>query len=693
MAKINTDIGVNINLENAPVTKPILDVGSENIVGKDRFQALADTLAAINPTIKQLADKQLKQEAKQSLEQGQAQINGMTLDQARQAHKSGFPDIYNGWARYGAYKQYAINSVDNFVQDFKDQYASRRYENNYNWQGHYNELSQGYLSDKEGDEFFASAYNEGTAELRRWLNVKEFEKQQEQLQYKVIGNASLSLQNLPTKVEEQLEIAFYNANPIETLGKDYKEKKAKFFQENMSKTFVDMFYNLKENRNPALSLADYDEVVLSEAELHATLDGRFAVEYISLLTTNRPDGSPAIINNPKFQDRVSKLVEKLNEAIKLNVDTANWFNGNVASLPKTDRTELGSDIFDKEYRIRKSQGMSNADAFLSTTMSLMTGMQKNEPIKQIEDLLTKPVTGQYTEDNKLALEVYTALDKAGITGIYFKENDKNKYLFYVANVKSKAGQDPRDIVRELGTANTITKQVSQLTSEDKKSLQTASGNMAYAPNQELFYMVAQYFKNINTDVDNDDYINQTKDFIDKHYSNINGRWVSKFKINQLGTTPDKYDTFKISAIELLKEKLNVDKEIIQEVDLVGFSLDETNIDVGSYLGTKIDSVDLNNYELIVDDTRYTLYFKESDGTLLDVPATVEYKNGQTVWLEVPIGLVKQRIEEKEAKQREINNNLRMKKDAEFRKKQKRLRELESMGVSEGNLGQGELFKF
>jgi transposase len=693
MAKINTDIGVNINLENAPVTKPILDVGSENIVGKDRFQALADTLAAINPTIKQLADKQLKQEAKQSLEQGQAQINGMTLDQARQAHKSGFPDIYNGWARYGAYKQYAINSVDNFVQDFKDQYASRRYENNYNWQDHYNELSQGYLSDKEGDEFFASAYNEGTAELRRWLNVKEFEKQQEQLQYKVIGNASLSLQNLPTKVEEQLEIAFYNANPIETLGKDYKEKKAKFFQENMSKTFVDMFYNLKENRNPALSLADYDEVVLSEAELHATLDGRFAVEYISLLTTNRPDGSPAIINNPKFQDRVSKLVEKLNEAIKLNVDTANWFNGNVASLPKTDRTELGSDIFDKEYRIRKSQGMSNADAFLSTTMSLMTGMQKNEPIKQIEDLLTKPVTGQYTEDNKLALEVYTALDKAGITGIYFKENDKNKYLFYVANVKSKAGQDPRDIVRELGTANTITKQVSQLTSEDKKSLQTASGNMAYAPNQELFYMVAQYFKNINTDVDNDDYINQTKDFIDKHYSNINGRWVSKFKINQLGTTPDKYDTFKVSAIELLKEKLNVDKKIIQEVDLVGFSLDETNIDVGSYLGTKIDSVDLNNYELIVDDTRDTLYFKESDGTLLDVPATVEYKNGQTVWLEVPIGLVKQRIEEKEAKQREINNNLRMKKDAEFRKKQKRLRELESMGVSEGNLGQGELFKF
>ena len=43
----------------------------------------------------------------------------MTLEEAKEAHKNGFPDIFNGWARYGAYKQYANNSVDNFIQDFK----------------------------------------------------------------------------------------------------------------------------------------------------------------------------------------------------------------------------------------------------------------------------------------------------------------------------------------------------------------------------------------------------------------------------------------------------------------------------------------------------------------------------------------------------------------------------------------------
>ena len=96
----------------------------------------------------------------------------------------------------------------------------------------------------------------------------------------------------------------------------------------MSQTFKDMFYKLKENKNTALSNADFDDVVISEAELHTTLDGGVAREYIELLTTNRPDGTPAI-NNPKYQDRVVKLVDKLRDAIELNNNTVNWYNGNV----------------------------------------------------------------------------------------------------------------------------------------------------------------------------------------------------------------------------------------------------------------------------------------------------------------------------------------------------------------------------
>lgn len=649
--KINTDLGINVGLENAPTPQPITNVGSERIVGKDKFGALADTLAQINPTIKKLADANMKEQNEKDFEQGKAKINGMTLEEARKAHTSGFPDVFNGWARFGAYKQYANNSVDNFIQDFKQDYATKKNETGYNWQDHYNEFSQSYLADKQNDEFFASAYNEGTTSLRKWLNVQEFEKQQEDLQYKVIGNTSLSIQNLPTKVEEQLEIAFYESNPVMTLGKDYKERKAKFFQDNMSQTFKDLYYQLKENRNPALSKSDFDDIVINEAELHASLDGRFATEYIELLTTNRPDGTPAIINNPKYQKRVTALVDNLRDAVKLNVDTVNWFNGNVAGKSKTDRTKLGSDIFDKELRVKKASGMSDADAFLATTMTMMSGIKRNEPVKQIEDLLSKPLTREYTEDNKLALEVYSALDKNGITGIYFKENDKNKYKFFVANLRVQSGEDPRDVILSMGTMDTTTKEINDLTSEDKKTIQAFSGNMANARNQELAYMTAKYFKNIAGGTDTD-YIKQAEQFIDKHYTEINGRYVSNYKMKQFGVAPENYDGFKVTAIEMLKEKLNTEKNIIQETDLIGFFFDETNINVDGTAPNVNEGVDLDDFELIVNTDDDVLYFKQDDGSPLEIPSTVEYKDGQTVWLQIPIALVKERYEAKVKEQQD-----------------------------------------
>jgi len=643
--KINTDLGINVGLENAPTPQPITNVGSETIVGKDKFEALANTLAQINPTIRKFADSKMKEQNEKDFELGRAKINGMTLEEARKAHTSGFPDVFNGWARFGAYKQYANNSVDNFIQDFKQDYATRKNETGYNWQDHYNEFSQSYLADKQGDEFFASAYNEGTTSLRKWLNVQEFEKQQENLQYKVIGNTSLSIQNLPTKVEEQLEIAFYESNPVMTLGKDYKERKAKFFQDNMSQTFKDMYYELKENRNPALSKADFDDIVINEAELHASLDGRFATEYIELLTTNRPDGTPAIINNPKYQKRVTALVDNLRDAVQLNVDTVNWYSGNVGGKSKTDRTKLASDIFDKELRVKKAAGMSDADAFLATTITMMSGIKRNEPVKQIEDLLSKPLTREYTEDNKLALEVYSALDKNGITGIYFKENDKNKYKFFVANLRVQAGEDPRDVILSMGTMDTTTKEINDLTSEDKKTIQAFSGNMANARNQELAYMTAKYFKNIAGGTDTD-YIKQAEQFIDKHYTEINGRYVSNYKMQQFGVAPENYDGFRVTAIEMLKEKLNTEKNIIQETDLIGFFFDETNINVDGTAPNVNQGVDLDDFELIVNTDDDVLYFKQDDGSPLEIPSTVEYKDGQTVWLQIPIALVKERYEAK-----------------------------------------------
>ena len=117
MAKINTDLNTNVQLENAPTPEAVSVGSGSQIVGKSGFDALADTLASINPRIRALADQKFKEQNEQKANEGAAKINGMTLEESKTAHKNGFPDIYNGWARFGAYKQYANNSADKFIQD------------------------------------------------------------------------------------------------------------------------------------------------------------------------------------------------------------------------------------------------------------------------------------------------------------------------------------------------------------------------------------------------------------------------------------------------------------------------------------------------------------------------------------------------------------------------------------------------
>ena len=86
-------------------------------------------------------------------------------------------------------------------------------------------------------------------------------------------------------------------------------------------------------------------------------------------------------------------------------------------------------------------------------------------------------------------------------------------------------------------------------------------------------------------------------------------------------------------------------------------------------------------------------FKENLSTSHDVPATVEYKDGQTVWLEIPISIVKDRMKEKQDSQNILDEKARIAKDKKLKAKQKRERERENMGVGTGQLGQGEIFKF
>lgn len=670
MAKINTDLNTNVQLENAPTPEAVSVGSGAQIVGKSGFEQLADTLASINPAIKALADKKFKEENEQKANEGAAKINGMTLEESKLAHKNGFPDIYNGWARFGAYKQYANNSADKFIQDFKQDYWAQRNTPNYNWQDHYSQFSEQYLADKGDDEFFASAYNESTAKLRTWLNTKEFERQQDNLVTKIRQNTSYNLQALPHKVEEELEIAFYEDELLEEGDgmsmnvKDYAERKQKYFAENAEKMFEKLYYDVKNNKNPALDNVDFDQILIQEAKTHALIDGRFANSYIKFLTQNKPDGTPSTLNNPTLAPQVREILNSLKDSNDLVNYAIDRSTGNVAKYPKSERKKFDNELFDKEVRANEASGATPKQAFLNTVVRLENIMRIGEPIGRIEDLLAKPLSAETTEDSTLALEVYNRLDKAGLAGIYFNENDKNKFHFFIANALVESGQDYRDVLKQVGNMRFRTSEIIDLNPAERLELQGLSPNQAFPPNQELVQMIGQYFKNTM----GEGFKDATEEFIGKYYTDVNGRLISNHKINAVGVKPEEYDSFKIHAIELLKEKLNVEKDIIEESSLTGFFFDETNTGVNNTGVTGdspsvINGIDLNEYEIIVNYQDNTISFKEDLSSSQDVPATVEYKDGQTVWLEIPIENVLDRkkkfdkiaLDKKIARQNKANN--------------------------------------
>ena len=68
-----------------------------------------------------------------------------------------------------------------------------------------------------------------------------------------------------------------------------------------------------------------------------------------------------------------------------------------------------------------------------------------------------------------------------MVGIYFKENDKNRYKFFIASIRIQAGEDPRDIVI-LSWVQWIcaTSTINDLTSQDKQTITRFCCKYGYA---------------------------------------------------------------------------------------------------------------------------------------------------------------------------------------------------------------------
>lgn len=187
MAKISTDLNVNIGINDVPAGKGIETKLPTVPQGKDLLQSLSEALGTLNPKIYEIAKQAADKENEEQAVLGANTINGMTKEEAARAHQNGFPDIYNGWARVGAYKQYAYNANEEFSRTWKSNYFNNRGNPDYNWEQDYSRAAQQYLSDKQNDPFFKKLLEKNLLKLKITLEKKNlnFKTQNYKTEYKL----------------------------------------------------------------------------------------------------------------------------------------------------------------------------------------------------------------------------------------------------------------------------------------------------------------------------------------------------------------------------------------------------------------------------------------------------------------------------------------------------------------------------
>jgi hypothetical protein len=632
MAKISTDLGVNIAISDVPASRGIEAKISPAPTGKDSFTALSEALGSLNPKIYELAKQGADRQNEQDAVLGANTVNGMTLEEARKAHQDGFPDIYNGWARVGAYKQYANNANEEFARTWKQKYLENRGDPNYNWEQDYKIATQAYLQDKQNDPFFQEAFRKETNKTKDWIREKEFEFQNAELQNRVQTDTAYSIATLPDKVIDKLDADFRSTIPINESGKDFASKKEEYIKTNFEKEFIKQFYDLKASRNPALTNLDFDKLLVKQANFHALTGGDYAGVFTTLLTEKRPDGTPPVLMNPKLENEALQALTNLSKALKVLDFESKYYNGDISNFDNAELKTLQNDLFQKTLTKYKKRYGDNIEAWDSTFQQLSPTFAKNPPIPELQQLLNRPLSSTYNLDTQKAFALALRLDEQGALSRYFdaNENSKDAMKWYMAVQLFRSGQNKQDIIKTLSELEQ-TKKLTSLDNKDRTELANQfSGSLKNIYNRDLIYNVASYFKSLDKDGTN--YVDSTKTFIKKYYfEDKAGVLISRNKLLSLGIEETNYDAFKNEVINYMKGIQYVpDKDKIKEPKTYGdFNRDKFNKELfknnpeanpGNLAGYKVD---FSDYDFAVNPDRKTAWFTEKNGVNYYQPVLIE----------------------------------------------------------------------
>jgi len=643
--RINTDLGINVSLTDAPDIKTVAVTTPPLPTGKNEFEALADVLGQFNPKIQELVQKDVKQKDLQDEILGANTVNSMTLDEARKAHQEGFPAIYNGWARVGAYKQYALNSNEEFSNTMKKRYYENRNNPQYNWQQDYAELSQFYLKDKQQDPFFQSAFRQISMDTQKWITEQEFTFQNENLKTRVQQDTMYQLRTLPDKVLDTLNANFRETIPIETSGKDFAQRKQEYISQNYVKLWNEEFENIKKNLNPILSKVDFDALVIDQAEAHLKSGGDYISLYVDKLIKPRQDGTPAVLDNPKFNDKVLNIVAKANESLKTLQFYEQLKASTTSTIPDDQYKKYSGALFDNLVNKHLSNGETQGQAIQNAATTLSPFLNRARPIPQIKEILNRPVGTIVTPDNRAALDLAMVLDNVGALPMYFDnaENSRDAVKWQLATMFYRNGEDPSTVLRKIGNFEQNSK-TSPLNERDKKDLGSKFVNLQTIHNQSLVYGVAQYIKSTDGSAGLSLAAN-TKKYIENYYFlDEGGKYISKSKLTMLGITADEYKPLKEEAQLYLKEeinnllksgsiKLSAAEELKETGAVKGFRnivkekqkenikiLEDTNFREG-------------NYDFVINpDTRKIMFVKDNQVGIFE-PVIIDIKGGDRVQLE------------------------------------------------------------
>lgn len=645
MAKrINTDLGINVSLTDAPDVKAVSITNPSLPTGKNDFEMLSDVLSQFNPRIQELVKKDVQQKDLQDEILGANTVNSMTLDEARKAHQEGFPAIYNGWARAGAYKQYALNSNEEFSNTMKKRYYENRNNPQYNWQQDYAELSQFYLKDKQQDPFFQSAFQKISMDTQKWVTEQEFTFQNEKLKTRVQQDTMYQLRTLPDKVLDTLNSNFRETIPIETSGKDFDQRKQEYISQNYVKLWNEEFENIKNNLNPILSKVDFDGLVVDQAEAHLKSGGDYISLYVDKLIKPRPDGTPAVLDNPKFNDKVLAIVGKANESLKTLQFYEGLKSGNTSVISNEEFKKYSGALFDNLVNKHLANGDTQGQAIQNATATLAPHLSKSRPIPQIKEILNRPIGTTVTADNRSALNLALILDNVGALPMYFDgaENSKDAFKWQLATIFYRNGDDVNTVIKKIGNFEQAPK-TSSLTDAEKDELASEFGNLKTIHNQSLAFGIAQYMKSTNPS--NPKLGSDTLQYVKKYYFlDDGGKYISKSKLKMLNISEDEYKPLKEEAILYLKETIDTIRKdgsvpssasetLKQGNKLKGFGSiikEQLTDNLKNIEGTNFREGD---YDFIIDPDRRKIRFINNNDVGYFEPIIIDTKDGERIELE------------------------------------------------------------